>query len=119
MNHILKLYPPIAHPDYLGFRVAVYEDKDGLFTLYLGDGCFRHFWGDDLPDDLKFKIAVAKSHPKSGDNFYIAPNDTLKDNGWIVESGMGSLYCLLVDRFLMKELKDGRNPRKQSKKESR
>lgn len=117
MNHILKLYPPIAHPDYLGFRVAVYEDKDGLFTLFLGDGCFRHFWGDDLPDDLKFKVAVAKSHPKSsGNNSYIAPDSSLKDLGWRFEE---NFYCLIVDASLMKELKDGRNPREQSKKESR
>lgn len=108
MKPSLSQYPPISHPEYGGYRVALYEDKDGTYTLYLGFLCYRYYTHETLPDDIKFKLAIIKSHPPNGGHgFYINTNKALADVGWRERND--GLFCIVLEHETMKELNFGKD----------
>lgn len=109
-----KMHPKViqrpGHADPL-YRVYV-QDTDGTYTMFLGDGLTRVFTTDNLPDQLKVKLAMIHAQnwedymPISG---WITPlimpknlSRDMYDIGWRTSRFE---YCFVMDQQLFDELR--------------
>jgi hypothetical protein len=63
---LLKMdaYPlPIGKTEY--YRVPIYAEKDGKFTVFVGKGSRRFLDIDSLPDEVRNKLTMVMTHAQS------------------------------------------------------
>lgn len=109
-----KMEPTIAHRvDHAAPLYQVYaQETDGLYSVFLGSGLSRAFTTDNMPEQLKIKLAMIHAQdwerymPASGWINPLTPPRKLSrdmyDVGWRTSRFE---YCFVMDKQLFDELR--------------